>query len=161
MNNLPSIVRKNDLTFLWNYRCALTAEPWAIVARYDENNKKKYHQYFKKEGEWAEGTATPLPIFGIHLLQQHDSKENIFIFEGERCAEAAHHLGLTALTSMMGANQAANADWAILAQYRQHRNFVLVPDQDEIGKTYMNVVCQKILKACPEAVIKVCPLNLH
>lgn len=160
MNHLPSIVRKDNLTHFWWYRSDSSSEPVSLVARYDKSGeKKKFHQYWLVDGEWTEGTPTPLPIFGFNFLQYHDSKENIYIFEGERCAEAAHHLGLTALTSMMGANQSTNTDWASLAQYRQHQNYILVPDNDEPGKAYMRSVHEEIRRACPQAVCKVCILS--
>lgn len=160
MNPLPSIVRQDHLTHYWWYRDS-KAEPIALVTRHDQKGeKKKYHQYQLVADEWREGISTPLPIFGIQLLQYHDSKENIFIFEGERCTEAAHHLGLTALTSMMGANQAERADWASLAQYRQHCRYILVPDHDEPGKAYMRSVFEEIKRACPQATVRVCILPL-
>lgn len=82
----------------------------------------------------------------------------VYIFEGEKCAQAAHHLNLPALTSMMGSNQSHLADWAILAGYRHLKNFVLVPDNDPAGRKYISVVHNEIKKACPRA--KIWVLNL-
>lgn len=162
MNHLPSIVKQTHLTYSWYYRRGLSTEPHAIVTRHDDGNAKKwYHQYQFLDEVWTEGTATPLPIFGLHLLQAHNSKENIYIFEGERCAEAAHQLSLTGLTSMMGAMQAIKADWTALAQYREHRNYILVPDNDEPGRGYMKTVYEEIRRACPEASFKVCILPVN
>lgn len=159
MNQLPPIARQDHLTHCWWYRTDFHAEPIALITRHDlKGEKKKFHQYRLIDDEWREGIPTPLPIFGFNLLQHHDSKENIFIFEGERCAEAAHHLGLTALTSMMGADQAAKADWATLARYREHRSYILVPDHDEPGKAYMRSVLEEIKRACPQATVRVCVL---
>ena len=160
MNTLPQIVKQTHLTYYWYYRDT-SGEPYALVTRHDITDKKWYHQYQVTDGQWTEGTPTPLPIFGLHLLQNHNSKENIYIFEGERCAEAAHHLGLTALTSMMGAHNAEKADWTALARYREHQNFILVPDNDEPGRTYMKSVYGEICRVLPEAVVKVCSLDLQ
>ncbi len=159
MNHLPSVVRQNHLTHYWWYRDEITSEPFALVVRYDrEGEKKKFHQYQLVNGEWTEGAATPLPIYGLHLLRDHHPDKNIFIFEGEKCAEAAYHLDLTALTSMMGSSNATNADWAFLARYREHSRFVLVPDHDEAGKRYMQAVYREICRVNPQAEIRICLL---
>ena len=120
-------------------------------------SKKKFHQYhLSEDGEWAGGAPTPLPIFGLDTLSNINSEEKVYIFEGEKCTQAAHWLNLPALTSMMGSGQAHKADWAILAGYRHVKHFVLVPDQDEPGRKYMADVFQEIQKACPSAIVSVC-----
>ena len=159
MNQLPDIAKKPNLTYQWWYRESMQSEPFALVTRHDVSGQKKwFHQYRLINGEWTEGTATPLPIFGLHTLQNADHDQTIFIFEGEKAAEAAHHLNLIALTSMMGSGNAQNADWAVLARYRKHKRFVLIPDHDVPGKEYMRTVYTEILKANPQAEVGVCPL---
>jgi len=163
--DLPDIVKKEHLTYAWKYR-AEAGNSTAIVARYDQTDKAKkgkkwFHQYhLQGDGEWEEGAPTPSPIFGVDTLPKRHCEQTVYIFEGEKCAQAAHYLELPALTSMRGANQAQHADWAILAQYRYLKQFVLVPDNDEAGKSYMDAVYQEIKKACPEAIIRVCSLPL-
>jgi len=78
-----------------------------MVVRYDESGQKKwFHQYRKSEDEkWEEGAPTPLPLFGLNLLPNPNYEGPVFIFEGEKCAQAAHHLDFPALTSMMGSSQ--------------------------------------------------------
>ncbi len=161
MSSLPDIVKRPNLTYYWWYRDASNSASFALVARYDAADKKKwFHQYQLINGEWTEGAATPLPIFGLHSLQNHNHEETVFIFEGEKSAQAAHHLDLIALTSMMGSANAEKADWAILAGYREYKHFVLIPDHDEPGKKYMRTVYGEIRKFNPLASIKVCPLPL-
>lgn len=84
----------------------------------------------------------------------------MYIFEGEKCAQAAHHLSLAAITSMMGSSQAEHVDWAILAQYRHIKRFILIPDNDSPGKKYMEAVYRLILKVCPHSEIAIFPLSI-
>ena len=59
---------------------------------------------------------------------------------------------------MMGSSQGHLADWYVLAKYRQHTQFILIPDNDEAGKKYIGVVAKEIQKACPKAELLVCEL---
>lgn len=116
---IPSIVNKKDLKHTWLYRNQ-NGNPIALVARYEPTNgkRKKWYQQFKMEEEiWVEGAATPSPLFGLETLPKSHCDVSVYIFEGEKCTQAAHHLGLAAITSMMGSSQAEHADWSILAQY--------------------------------------------
>ncbi len=159
MSSLPDIVERQNLTHHWWYRDAIASEPFALVVRYDSKERDTwFRQYQLLNGKWTEGAATPLPIFGSHLLQEHHIEENIFIFESEKCAEAAQHLNLTALTSMLGSSK---ANWAVLARYRQFQRFVLVPSHGEAGKRYMRSVYEEIRKAYPEAEVNICHLLLQ
>lgn len=159
MKDLPQIVSRKNLRYFWWYKNE-KGEKIALVVRYDdkENPEKKYfHQYkLNQDNEWVEGVATPSPLFGIESFNSKDFEENVHIFEGEKCVSAAHPCELIALTSMMGANQAEKADWAILAKYRNFKQFVLIPDNDDPGKNFMQTAYREIRRACPNASIKVC-----
>lgn len=158
--DLPIIVSREHLVFHWEYRDE-DGNVVALVARYEEMNslKKRYHQYrLGDKGQWIEGVATPSPLYGLELLSKVNSTQKVYIFEGEKCAAAAQHLGLPALTSMMGSSQAKYADWAILAKYRRVAEFVLIPDNDDPGYKYAETVFQEIQKACPNARVSVCQL---
>ena len=161
MRDLPEIVSRHDLEFYWIYKDEERG-PKAIVARYPDPRrtaKKRFHQYrIDNDGKWVEGAPTPLPLYGVDTLPKSHSEEKVYIFEGERCATAAHHLELAAITSMMGSGRAADADWAILAKYRHINEFVLVPDNDIPGHKYIEIVFREIRKACPFSKISVCPL---
>ena len=161
MRDLPKIVSRHDLEFYWIYKDEERG-PKAIVARYPDPRrtaKKRFHQYrIDNDGKWVEGAPTPLPLYGVDTLPKSHSEEKVYIFEGERCATAAHHLELAAITSMMGSGRAADADWAILAKYRHINEFVLVPDNDIPGHKYIEIVFREIRKACPFSKISVCPL---
>lgn len=158
MNELPQIVEKRHLVFFWLYKNE-QGENVSLVARYQDphqHTKKWFRQYFCKNQEWEEGATTPSPLYGINTLSMNYSVTRAYILEGEKCASAAHALDLAAITSMMGSNQAQEADWAILARYRHIKEFVLVPDNDEPGHKYMATVAREVQKACPDAKVSVC-----
>ena len=165
MKSLPQIVSRANLKFWWAYKNEV-GNPLALVARFDVptgNNefKKIYRQYrLCENGEWVEGAPTPSPIYGINTLSNCNSSPIVYIFEGEKCAQAAHGLGISALTSMMGSSQAHLADWPILARHRHIKRFVLIPDNDDAGEKYIGAVFKEVGKACPEAEILVCRLPL-
>lgn len=162
MNTLPEFISKRDMRHYWTYLDS-EGHSMAIVVRYDEPGKKKrFHQFsLIDNGAWVEGAPTPLPIFGIETLPKRHSNEVVYIFEGEKCAQAAHYLGLPALTSMMGSSQGHLADWAILAGYRHIKKFILVPDNDDPGKKYMQTVFEEVKRACPHAEILICELPIN
>lgn len=162
MNDLPEIISQKNLRYHWTYLDS-DKKPIAIVARYEEAGKKKsFHQYrIGEDDSWVKGAPTPSPIFGIDSLPKNDYEGFVYIFEGEKCAQAAHYLGLPAITSMMGSSQGHLADWAILASYRHIKKFVLVPDNDDPGKKYMRIVYDEVKKASPQAEIMVCDLPFN
>ncbi|WP_284452582.1 DUF3987 domain-containing protein [Parachlamydia acanthamoebae] len=161
MNDLPHIVSKCNLRYSWKYRDEEGKEI-ALVARYDDASKKRFHQYrLCDDGQWIEGAPTPLPIYGLDTLPKSHIKQKVYIFEGEKCAAAAHHLGLSAITSMMGSGQVKYADWAILAKFRHVCEFVLIPDNDNPGHKYIEAVAQAIQRSCPSAKLIVCQLPLE
>jgi Protein of unknown function (DUF3987) len=158
VNDLPSIVSRKNLRHYWWYKNE-SGKAIALVVRHDDtsSSKKYFHQYQSNEyNEWEEGMGTPSPLFGIETLNHSDFDVNVYIFEGEKCTQAAHQCGFTALTSMIGAEGVEKSDWAILARYRNFKQFVLIPDHDEPGRRYMRSVAKKIKQACPRASIKVC-----
>lgn len=164
MNNLPSIVLRKNLCFWWHYRDE-KGQITALVARYnviEGKQKKIFHQYrLCDDGQWIEGASTPLSLYGLDTLPKPHVTQKVYIFEGEKCTTAAHHFGLSALTSMMGSGQAKDADWAILARFRHVCEFVLIPDNDDPGHKYMEAVAQEIQKACPSAKLTVCKLPVE
>lgn len=102
---------------------------------------------------------SPLPIFGLDVLHKIHFEASVYLFEGEKCAQAAHYLGLTAITSMMGSSQAQNTDLAILAAYRQQvKQFVLIPDNDKLEEKYIEEIYHTLRKICPTIAIYLCHL---
>lgn len=161
MRDPPDIVSRQGLDFYWVYKDE-EGQEIALVARYrdfKDGTKKRFHQYrICNDGQWVEGAPTPLPLYGIDSLPKSHFEQKVYILEGEKCTTAAHHLGLSAITSMMGSGQAKDADWAILAKYRHVGEFILIPDNDEPGHKYIETVFKEIQKACPHSKVSVCQL---
>ena len=155
MNNLPKVVSQEYLRHYWWYRDK-DGHIIALVVRYEQGHKAKkwFRQYqINENGEWVEGAATPSSLFGLNTLPDSHYPQTIYIFEGEKCTQAAHYLGLPAITSMFGSNAAHKADWKSLEQFPHLRKFVLVPDNDDSGKKFMEVVASEIRRVIPEAAI--------
>ncbi len=119
-------------------------------------------QHTGKISRIAPATAYPIDIHLVAQILQGLARE---LLEGrpnaQLVAAEAHHLGLSALTSMMGSSQAQYADWAILAKFRHVCEFVLIPDNDNPGHKYMEAVAQEVQKACPSAKLTVCKLSIE
>lgn len=71
------------------------------------------------------------PLYRLPELLAADPSAPVFVVEGEKCADALHRLGLTAVTSG-GATSDDNADWQPLAG----RRVILWPDHDDDGRKY-------------------------
>ncbi|WP_098038691.1 YfjI family protein, partial [Estrella lausannensis] len=158
MNELPKIVEKKNRVYYWSYKNE-KGEDISLVVRYqdpDKPKKKWFRQYSFKNQDWEEGAPTPSPLYGIQTLLLNHSLTRAYIFEGEKCASAAHSIDLPAITSMMGSSNVEKADWAILARYRHIQEFVLVPDNDDPGHWYMSAVFKEIQKACPDSKVFLC-----
>ena len=75
----------------------------------------------------------------------------IYIFEGEKCVDAAVALGLNATTSSHGARSAKRTDWTPLAG----REVVLSPDNDPDGPKYRNDVVAILSELDPPARMRI------
>lgn len=161
MNDLPQIVSRHNLRHCWKYRDE-EKNVFALVARYDDAKgkaKKMFRQYSVcDDGQWVDRAPTPLPLYGLDTLPKIDCAQKVYIFEGEKCTTAAHHLELPALTSMMGSSQASYADWAILAKHRHIKEVILIPDNDAPGHKYMKTIFAELQRVCPNTTISVCQL---
>jgi hypothetical protein len=104
-----------------------------------------------KQPEFTEGCP-------LYLLPQlaacHD--ENVWVVEGESCADALMGMGLLATTSG-GADSAGRADWKPLVG----RAVTIWPDNDEAGLRYAKAVRDALVElGCAVSVIEVAALDL-
>jgi uncharacterized protein (DUF927 family) len=74
------------------------------------------------------------PLYGLELLAREPDVE-VFVCEGENCADALNKIGVLALTSG-GAQSAEAADWTPLSG----RNVVIWPDNDDAGASFGQTV---------------------
>jgi hypothetical protein len=111
-----------------------------IVARYDDTNGagKDIVPFFKRNGSGFDAGIDAAikdkrPLFGLDILAAKSNKA-VFIVEGEKCAEALHHLEFVAVTSLSGSNAVDKADWTPL---KGRKHIHLLPDNDGPGQKYM------------------------
>ena len=101
--------------------------------------KKIFIPYFKKQdGQWRAGYPTKgkRQIYNLDKISQAHDEEEIWIVEGEKCADALAKLGFVATTSPSGSNAAVKADWTPLA----HRRVIIWRDNDQAGKVFASNV---------------------
>ena len=135
---IPSTYRGNPRVAWWHYSDSIA------VGRFDAPDcSKEYPVYtLNGSGKWTPGAPPePRPLFGLGSLY---SPGPVFIAEGEKCASALHGLGLVAVCSMGGSSAPSKADWTRL----KGRECVVLPDNDEPGEKYAQVVAE-LLDATP------------
>jgi hypothetical protein len=113
-----------------------------FVYRLEHPKEKKLFSQISFDGKaWTATAPKVRPLFNLESLLEADPQEQVFVFEGEKCAIAAEGLGLLATTSSGGSGSSASTDWSPL----RGRSVVIVPDRDEPGEKYALAV-EKILR---------------
>ena len=113
-----------------------------FVYRLEHPKEKKSFSQISFDGKaWTATAPKVRPLFNLESLLEADPQEQVFVFEGEKCALAAEGLGLLATTSSGGSGGSASTDWSPL----RGRSVVIVPDRDEPGEKYALAV-EKILR---------------
>jgi hypothetical protein len=135
MDSLPPKFNGKSLVYAWEY--TVNGEVAGYVARYEnEDGDKEIIPFFNRDGQiWKSGTPPePRLLYGAGNL---DTERAVFIAEGEKCAQALHHMGLQAVTSIGGCNAADRSDWGPLADCKK---VYLLPDNDAPGQVYIRTV---------------------
>ena len=107
-------------------------------------------------GRWCiEGfdELPPRPLYRLPELLAADPAEPVFVFEGEKCAEAGAACGLLSTSAPHGGKAARCADWSPLAG----RAVVVVPDRDETGEAHARAV-REVATAAGAASVRVVEL---
>ena len=123
-----------------------------FVYRLEHPKEKKLFSQISFDGKaWTATAPKVRPLFNLESLLEADPQEQVFVFEGEKCAIAAEGLGLLATTSSGGSGGSASTDWSPL----RGRSVVIVPDRDEPGEKYALAV-EKILRGleCEIRIVK-------
>jgi hypothetical protein len=141
----------------WTYRDA-NGDPVAVVCRYDlptpkgEKQRKTYRPVARRGDRWTiGGMPEPRPLYGLPDLAGAD---RVYITEGEKAADAARSIGLTATTSAHGSQSPDKTDWSPLAG----KECVILPDNDDPGGKYAETVAAILAKLTPAPVVKVVDL---
>lgn len=107
------------------------------VMRFDSDEGKSFRPYHQgDDGRWLIGDPPgQLPLF--HLPQILDAEtEEVWVVEGEKCADAMAKLGLVATTSAHGSKSPRKTNWSPLARKRIN----VSPDKDDPGEAYAETV---------------------
>lgn len=144
--------RHGPRSALWTYESA-AGEPVGVVVRWDLPDGSKNIRPAARVGDgWRlEGMAKPHPLYRLPELP---TATRVYVCEGEKAADAARSLGLTATTSPHGALAAGSADWSPLAG----KDVVLLPDNDEPGLRYADEVAAQLANLVPPATVRIVEL---
>ena len=81
--------------------------------------------------------------------------DRVYVTEGEKAADAAQFIELTATTSPHGAKSTGKADWSSLAG----KEVILLPDEDEAGRKYADEVARNLAELEPAPTVKLIELD--
>jgi hypothetical protein len=117
--------------------------------------KKQFRPVYPDADGWHVGDPSKagLPLYHLNELS---SSVDVWVFEGEKCADLARGLGLCATTSSHGAQAPGKTDWSPLAG----KTVLLVPDHDRAGEGYATAVAGLLARLDPSPVVKVVRLPL-
>ncbi len=138
----------------WAYFDAV-GDPAGLILRWDGPQGKEIRPAHRgPDGRWRiGGMAVPRPLYNLPALLAR-SDETVYVGEGEKVADAAGLLGLLGTTSPHGSGSAAKADWRPLAG----RDVVLLPDNDEAGRRYVQTVAEILQSLYPPARVRIVEL---
>jgi hypothetical protein len=143
----------------WTYHNA-EREPVGVVVRWNitadpadrENKPRKKILPVSRTPDgsaWTiEGMPTPRPLFELPELLAAEPGSRVYVVEGEKAADTARSIGLTATTSPHGSKSAKQADWSPVAGHE----VVISPDHDESGEGYANDVTTLCIAAGAKSV---------
>jgi hypothetical protein len=137
---------------VWTYRDA-AGSPVGLVVRWDlPGGKKDIRPLARHDDGWRIGAMPdPRPLYRLPDLAE---AEFVTVVEGEKVAEAAWSLGLTATTSAGGALAAHKTDWGPLAG----KKVMLLPDNNSPGQKFSDDVVAILVRLTPPAVVKIVKL---
>jgi len=93
----------------------------------------------------------PLPLYRGDMIGDAGP---VIVCEGEKCADAAASVGLTAVTSAHGSGSAGKTDWSALAG----REVIVLADNDAAGRAYAEEVAAILAGLTPAAKVKIVDL---
>jgi hypothetical protein len=134
----------------WTYHNA-GGVPVGVVIRWNTPTGKVVRPVSRKadgSGWYIGGMPSPRPLYGLPELLATPAGSRVYIVEGEKAADAARAVGLTATTSPHGSKSAGKADWSPVAG----RDVVILPDHDAPGEKYADDVARLVKAAGAKSV---------
>jgi len=143
--------RHGKRSALWTYHNA-RREPIGVIVRWDRRGGKDIRPVSRRGDRWIiGGMPEPRPLYALPDLA---GAKRVYVAEGEKAADAARSIGLTATTSAHGSQSTDKTDWTPLAG----KQVVILPDNDLPGRSYADAVAAILAKLAPPAVVKVLAL---
>jgi len=137
---------------IWTYH-DLDGHPVGLVCRWNLGDGRKDIRPVSRvsEGWVIGGMSEPRPLYRLPDL---GSADRVHVCEGEKAADAARVIGLTATTSAHGAKAASKTDWTALSG----KEIVILPDNDLSGQEYAKEVGAISAKLVPDPKVKLVEL---
>jgi hypothetical protein len=136
---------------LWTYHDA-KSDPVGVIVRWEKPGGKEIRPVARRNDGWIiGGMPEPRPLYCLPDLA---SADRVYITEGEKAADAARAIGLTATTSAHGSQSPDKTDWTPLSG----KECVILPDHDDPGGKYADAVGAILAKLTPPAVVKMVEL---
>ena len=118
-------------------------KPYAFVYRYHAGDNKTCLPAHVVDGGFSIGDPAQ---WYPYRCSEIDKTGPIYIYEGEKCVEAAMSIELhNSITSSHGSRAAKMTDWSCCAG----RDAVIFPDSDDAGSAYADDVARCILELTP------------
>jgi hypothetical protein len=141
-------------TGAWTYHRANGQGHFRVV-RFDLPDGKTFRPFHLTARGWVQADPPgKLPMYRQPELLGADSGLTVYVFEGEKCADAACKLGFTATTSAHGCKACAKTDWTPLAGHK----VVISPDNDAGGERFVQTATQILTQLDPPATVKIIAL---
>ena len=135
-----------------------------FILRWDSISGKRVRPITKVPGGYICGESTDggLPIYNLPNIAEYIRTTNgnarIVVVEGEKAADTATSLGFVATTSAFGSGAGHKANWAILdrlaLKHGKKLELILLPDNDEPGRTYTENLAEKLISFKSQPIIK-------
>lgn len=139
-------------TAVWIYRNE-EGDEIAAAARFDPAGepRKTFRTAHRdvEAGLWR--LSDPPGLWPLYRLPRLLESRQVYLFEGERCADIAAGLGIDSTTTSHGAESPHKTDLSPLAG----RDVVIIPDHDAPGEGYASQVANLLSRIDPPARVKV------
>jgi hypothetical protein len=133
----------------WTYYGVNGTEALTVLRFNLPDGGKTFRPIHRHGGGWSIGDPDgPLPLYRLGEL---NGAPRVCVVEGERCADEAARLGLTATTSAHGAEAPHKTDWRPLAGL----DVVILPDCDKPGEDYAANVANILTRLDPPARVRI------
>lgn len=128
----------------WAYHNADGEVIGAVVRFNFDDDTKTIRPISFVEGLWRkQAMPSPRPIYNIIAVNSVPDGGEVWITEGEKCAELLNDVGLVATTTAGGSKALKHSDLTPLFGKTIH----ILPDNDEAGRKYANDIRKRLTEA--------------